>query len=224
MEGATHSRVWMIAAVLVALYVGGFLVFVLTLPNSPPSVTRADGIVALTGGDTRLDVAESLLEEGAGKRLLISGVYSANTKDELKHIVHGGRRFDCCADLGFAAQSTRGNAAEAASWARDHGYRSLLIVTANYHMPRSLHEFSARMPGVQLLPYPVAEDDVNVGSWWSDAHTLRVLHMEYVKYLASLFFSELVWRSDPAHDHWRSEHDGAHVSWDIQGLRGRETQ
>src|SRR5208282_3853957 len=102
-----------------------------------------------------------------------------------------GRRFDCCADLGFSAMSTHGNAAEAATWARAHGYRSLVIVTANYHMPRSLHEFAVQMPGMRLLAYPVEQDDVDVDEWWSDPHTMRVLHVEYAKYLGSLFFSAL---------------------------------
>lgn len=188
---SSRNTGWKIAAGLVGVYLIGFLAFVFSLPRAAAAPVHADGIVALTGGDTRLDTAESLLEQGAGKRLLISGVYSANTKSELKRLVHGGARFDCCADLGFHAMSTRGNAAEAASWARKHGYRSLVIVTANYHMPRSLHEFSAEMPGVRLLPYPVEEDNVDLNAWWSDPHTLRVLHVEYAKYLGSLFFTAL---------------------------------
>ena len=105
--------------------------------------------------------------------------------------MHGGPRFDCCADLGFSAMSTHGNAAEAAAWAHAHHYRSLLIVTANFHMPRTMNEFSAEMPGERLLPYPVAEDDVDVGAWWSSPHTLRILHLEYAKYLGSLFFTAI---------------------------------
>ena len=83
--------------------------------------------------------------------------------------------------------STHGNAVEAAEWARSHDYRSLVVVTANYHMPRSLHEFSAQMPDIALLPYPVAEDNVDLGGWWSHPHTLRILHVEYAKYLAACF-------------------------------------
>jgi uncharacterized SAM-binding protein YcdF (DUF218 family) len=182
---------WTFLAFLAGLYMGGFVLFVWNLPLTPVHTTRGDGIVALTGGDSRLDAAVALLEEGAGKRLLISGVHQNTTKADLKRLVHGGPRFDCCVDLGFSAQSTRGNAAEAATWARKHGYRSLVIVTANYHMPRSLHEFADAMPGVRLLPYPVQQDDVDVAEWWSDSHTLRVLHLEYAKYLGSLFFSAL---------------------------------
>jgi uncharacterized SAM-binding protein YcdF (DUF218 family) len=174
--------------VVLLIYVGGFVAFILSLPHTPADMVQGDGIVVLTGGDERIDAAAALLEEGAGKRLLISGVYTDNTKRALKRLVHGGTRFDCCADLGFSAKNTTGNAAEAAAWARSHGYHSLVIVTADYHMPRALNEFAAEMPGIQLLPFPVQEEDTNIREWWSDMHTLRVLHLEYLKYLRSLFF------------------------------------
>lgn len=205
MSSAPRSAVFTVATILVGAYAAGFLLFVLSLPGAPEHSVHADGIVALTGGDSRLDAATALLEEGVGKRLLISGVDRSLTKSELKRLVHGGPRFDCCADLGFAAMSTHGNAAEAAAWARAHGYKSLVIVTANYHMPRSLHEFAAEMPGVRLLPYPVEEDEVDVGAWWTNAHTLRVLHLEYAKYLGSLFFNAL---SPTRHrDRWHPDGD-----------------
>jgi uncharacterized SAM-binding protein YcdF (DUF218 family) len=191
LTGVARPTIWTILAFVAGLYVGGFLVFVWSLPPTPARAVRADGIVALTGGDSRLDAAAALLEEGAGRRLLISGVHPAITKSDLKRLVHGGDRFECCADLGFVATSTHGNAAEAATWAHRHGYRSLIIVTANYHMPRSIHEFAVEMPDVRLLPYPVQEDDVDVGSWWSDEHVFRVLHLEYAKYLGSLVFGAL---------------------------------
>lgn len=198
---------WKIAAAICGLYLAGFLLFVVSLPRPPAGAVHADAIVALTGGDTRLDAAEALLEEGAGQRLLISGVGPSITKGQLKRLVHGGRRFDCCADLGFRALSTRGNAVEAAEWARSHDYHSLVIVTANYHMPRSLHEFSAQMPDIALLPYPVAEDNVDLGGWWSHPHTLRILHVEYAKYLASLLYTALGGTS--AH---RAAGDSAHAA------------
>ena len=83
------------------------------------------------------------------------------------------QRFDCCADLGFSAANTHGNAAEAAAWTQAHGYHRLVIVTASYHMPRSLAEFSAEMPGVELEPWPVEPDGVDLKAWWHDPHALQ---------------------------------------------------
>src|SRR6185312_2272994 len=94
-------------------------------------------------------------------------------------------RFDCCTDLGHVAANTRGNAEETAEWAHDHRYKSLIVVTASYHMPRSLTEFQAAMPKEQLVAYPVEPDGVDLHGWWHNPTTLRLLHYEYVKYLAS---------------------------------------
>jgi len=186
-------------AIAIALYAVGFVVFVTNLPGPKVHMRPAQGIVALTGGDERLAAAVNLLESREGQRLLISGVHSSTTKEELKHLAHGGARFDCCADLGYAAENTRGNAQEAANWARAHRFRSLIVVTARYHMPRSLTEFQAAMPGMALEAYPVEPQDIDLGAWWHDARALHVLHSEYVKYLASTVMNA-VSRKDPALD------------------------
>lgn len=154
---------WRVVAGVAAIYLAGFIVFMATLPEpiADSNLGRADGIVALTGEDARLVPAVALLEEGAASRLLISGVFPETTKSDLKTLTHGGARFDCCADLGFTARDTRGNAHEAAQWVRAHRFRSLIVVTGSYHMPRSLLEFGAAMPGVKLIAFPVDTDPTN---------------------------------------------------------------
>ncbi len=186
-------------AILAAVYAAGFLLFVATLPVARPDARPAQGIVALTGGDERVAAAVDLLEKRSAGRLLISGVHPSTTKAELKQLVHGGARFDCCADLGYAAENTRGNAQEAARWARAHRFKSLIIVTARYHMPRSLTEFQAAMPDVALEPYPVQPLDMDLDAWWRDTRALRVLQGEYVKYVAATL-RNAVDREDPAPD------------------------
>jgi uncharacterized SAM-binding protein YcdF (DUF218 family) len=186
-------------------YLAGFFVFLADLPVSSGGAVRGDGIVALTGSEERVDAAVALLEGGVGKRLLISGVHPFITKEQLKRIAHGGQRFDCCVDLGFMASNTHENALEATDWSRMHGYKSLVVVTANYHMPRSLVEFSADMPGVVLVPYPVEPDNINFRRWWRDPHSFRVLQGEYIKYLGSLVLTAL----PAAFEHLGFHHEGA---------------
>jgi uncharacterized SAM-binding protein YcdF (DUF218 family) len=173
--------------ILLALvvYAAGFLLFLANLPSAPDN-PQADGIVALTGGDARLDTAVALLEKGAGKRLLISGVDPETDKETLRRISNGAARFNCCADLGYAAEDTRGNADEAAEWAREHDFHSLIVVTARYHMPRALQEFAHVMPGITLIAYPVETGSVDVAAWWRHRDTAILLQREYMKYLASL--------------------------------------
>jgi uncharacterized SAM-binding protein YcdF (DUF218 family) len=181
---------------LFVCYAVGFALFVLSLPRpAVASESKADAIVALTGEGGRLAPAVLLLEHGGGKRLLISGVNKATSKRSLKTLLQdAGSAFDCCADLGFAAADTRGNAEEAAKWAREHDYRSLIVVTTSYHMPRSLAEFGAQMPDVKLVPFPVPEER-NPTPWQS----FRRLNGEYAKFLASVArigFQGLTGRAD----------------------------
>jgi uncharacterized SAM-binding protein YcdF (DUF218 family) len=175
-------------AVLAVLYFAGLLLFVRSLPQpaDPAAPIHADAIVALTGEGGRLAPAVMLLEEGAGARLLITGVNPVTSKGDLRPLLNGGASFDCCADLGFEAANTRGNAAEAAAWARTHDYRSLIVVTADYHMPRSLLEFSAAMPGVTLVPYAVSPERNGV------LQRLPGLNAEFDKYLVSALLLKLV--------------------------------
>jgi uncharacterized SAM-binding protein YcdF (DUF218 family) len=174
---------WRFLAGVAVVYLIGFIVFMAALPEplANGKVGRADGIVALTGEDARLGPAVALLERGVGARLLISGVFPETTRDDLKELTHGGARFDCCADLGFAARDTRGNAREAADWARKHKFKSLIVVTASYHMPRSLAEFAAAMPDVRLIAYPVETNPENptfLRRWGR-------MQAEYAKFLAA---------------------------------------
>ncbi|HEV2561483.1 MAG TPA: YdcF family protein [Rhizomicrobium sp.] len=201
MEQATKRSAFggflIFALAAIAAYTIGFVYFTLTLPKTPDKIDSPDAIVALTGGGARLDAAVALFERGIGKRLLITGVYSTTTKRDLKSIVHGGRRFDCCVDLGFAAEDTHGNASETATWMRAHHYRRLVVVTASYHMPRSMAEFSSEMPGVKLAAYPVEPDGIDLNSWWRDPRAIRLLQAEYAKYLASLVLTKFIHQSKP---------------------------
>lgn len=175
---------------VIGLYVAGFLLFVVTLPQAPHDLHRVDAIVALTGGEMRITSAYALFEKGVGKRLLISGVHPSTTRAVLKRRLKGGARFDCCVDLGYAAENTLENAREAAAWARFYRFRNLLIVTARYHMPRSLAEFREAMPGVLIAPYPIDPESLPKG-WWHDWRSLRLLHGEYAKYLAATVLRHL---------------------------------
>ena len=153
-----------------------------------PEPPAADAIVALTGAsDVRLGAAMRLLEAKKGARLLISGVNRGATRADIRDVVRGyGVLFDCCVDLGFQAESTLGNAEETAEWARGHRFDSLVVVTSDYHMPRSLVELRAALPGVELHPYPV-ETDLDAQRWWASGDSARRITLEYCKYLVVLF-------------------------------------
>ena len=177
-----------IAAILALALMAGFAVFANSVKNlAPPGLPKADGIVVLTGGDDRIAAGLELIAAGNGRRLLISGVHSSNrTPDVLRrHFGGNDHVFKCCIDLGYDATSTIGNADEARDWAETWGYRSLLVVTSSFHMPRSLAEFSHAMPRVKLIAYPVAPRHMSFDAWWRQRAPLRLLAGEYLKFLAS---------------------------------------
>ena len=130
----------------------------------------------------------ALLQSGHGQRLLISGVNRRTTREQIRLVARAvaGPTYDCCVDLGFEAIDTVGNAREASEWARARGYDRLILVTADYHMPRALLELRGAMPRVRLTPYPVATEDVDARRWWKTPQGLRLMVMEYDKYLVIL--------------------------------------
>jgi len=173
---------------LVFLGALGFVSFADGLPRSETRVTtKTDGIVVLTGGASRIVDAIELLASGHGKRLLISGVHPSTTPDELTRVNPDFERLlDCCIDLGHQATNTIGNAVETARWVREKNFKSIIVVTSGWHMPRALIEIENELPDVQLIPYPVVSERMRDVTWWSDAPTMRLLLIEYVKYLASI--------------------------------------
>jgi uncharacterized SAM-binding protein YcdF (DUF218 family) len=173
----------LIAAVLV--FVGGFWMFAERVRVQPPPPPRAEAIVALTGGSLqRLSTGVRLLQEHKGERLLISGVNRIVTDQELFEALHlDADLAHCCIDLGRTAQDTLGNASETAQWARSHHYRSLILVTDDYHMPRSQAELALAMPEAEIHPYPVRTRWTDPKLWRSDLGAASRLGSEYVKYL-----------------------------------------
>lgn len=177
-----------LAFVLVlALFVGGFLYFANLVGSMvPPDSIRADGIVVLTGGSQRLKLALDLLGKGMGERLLISGVHQSTTPQQLRRLTRSSSAmFNCCVDMGYEALDTIGNAQETVGWISEHGYRRVLVVTNNYHMPRSLIELRRADPQTEFIAYPVINSNLKARNWLADPNTLRILISEYVKIIAT---------------------------------------
>jgi len=177
-----------VAGFVVALTVG-FGVFAehISLLTQPTDMRTADGIIVLTGGQSRLSAAFDLLKAGKGKRLLISGVNPHADRRALREVTGGDKRlFTCCVDIDHVALDTIGNAEQSAKWVAAHDYGRVILVTNNYHMPRSLLEMHRLLPQANVEPYPVVNSKLDDGSWLTKPDALRVLATEYVKYLAAL--------------------------------------
>jgi uncharacterized SAM-binding protein YcdF (DUF218 family) len=175
-----------LCATLVLGLTGGFAWFLWSLPADEVVLHRdADGIVVLTGGASRIADAIELLAAGRGKRLLISGVNRATTSGEISRLnPELGRMVGCCVDFDRSL-NTLGNAIETKHWAESRGFRSLIVVTSNYHMPRAMAEIAHQLPEVALLPFPVVADKLRAEPWWTRGATMKLMLSEYLKYVVA---------------------------------------
>ena len=180
-------RVLLVLAVLAGAWAIGLAWFVAQAGrNGESDPDHTDAIVVLTGGSERLRAGFDLLAQGAAERLLVSGVHRDVTLGQLFALGPTDESLRCCVDLGYAADDTIGNAREAAAWMQAHGFHSLRLVTSNYHMPRSMLEFRAAMPGIEIKRQPVDPGTVHLDRWWAWPGTARLIVSEYNKFLVAL--------------------------------------
>ncbi len=170
----------------------GLIAFLNSVPQADgraPGETRApQAIAVLTGGPARIDAGMTLLEAGAGERLLISGVNPSTSRAQIADLWAGDEDlFDCCVDLGLKAETTSGNAEEVGEWMATHRYTELILVTSDYHMPRALVEIRRRAPTARVTPFPVFSGRLNHHSRPISLVDWRVIAGEYTKYLAARF-------------------------------------
>jgi uncharacterized SAM-binding protein YcdF (DUF218 family) len=153
--------------------------------EGPPPVS--DGIVVLTGGAGRVELALRLLAEGRSQQLLVSGTGPGDVGAIVARAgLDAGLSARLPAEritLGRGARTTRGNAIETADWVAAHGIRSLIVVTSGYHLPRAMVELRRTLPpGVAMHPVPLvphAPDGHDQPPW-------RLLLSEYAKWLGAL--------------------------------------
>ena len=166
------------------LWVAGLFQFASLVPKQvlDPS-TRTNAIVVLTGGSRRLGEGLELLSGGLAEKLFVSGVYRGVDVHKLLQIVmRNPRELETRIGIGNAT-NTAENALETMVWMRTREYRSLRLVTAAYHMPRSLLEFRHAMPAVTLVPHPVFPENVKQDRWWAWPGTGSLMASEYNKFL-----------------------------------------
>lgn len=169
------------------LWLGGFGLFLVSLPTAAPELPRGAGIVVLTGGAGRVGEGLRLLEADPTARLLVSGVHQATGFTDL--VRSEGRSPQALAErvtLGRAARSTRGNAEETAAWARTQAIDSLIVVTSAYHMPRALLLLRRALPEARLVPHPVTPRTWREPWGRLSPGFLRLAAGEYAKWLAAL--------------------------------------
>ncbi|MET3589196.1 uncharacterized SAM-binding protein YcdF (DUF218 family) [Bartonella silvatica] len=168
--------------IIILLFCIGFIVFSeKTERLQPPNhLQKADAIIVLTGGENRIETGLYLLKKGVGSRLLISGVNATTTLKSFMHTRHiTPQLFTCCVDIGHKAINTKGNAKESAAWIKKHHYKTVYIVTHDYHMWRSMRELKYLMPDIHFIAYPVKSH--HNASMIQQINQIRILAFQYIK-------------------------------------------
>lgn len=160
-----------LASALLLAWALGFIAFAVLMPR-PAGGERTDGIVVLTGGAGRVQRGAALLAQDAARRMLISGVDRRVTAAELAATYHLAPALMARVDLGRSAVDTRSNALETRRWIASHGYRSIRLVTTDWHMRRARFELRQVLNGVTVVQDAVPSEPSLLG-----------LLREYNKYL-----------------------------------------
>lgn len=179
----------------VSIWLMGFIWFITLIPSPNRLQVNypTDAIVVLTGGHGRTEQGLALLQRGAAKRLFVSGVHRQTDKTAIfsqfrrKHPAEYAR-LQSRITLGKRALDTRGNAVETAEWVARNHIKNLRLVTANYHIPRSMIEFERALPRTAIIPAPVYIDHFKTGDWWADKASFKLVMSEYHKTIASLVY------------------------------------
>ena len=168
-----------LAIILLVLLVWGMglLAFAARVAHSTPAPEppKAEGLVVLTGmSSQRIEEGMHLLREGKAQRMLVSGVNLTVHPRDFKIMFRvSPRLFACCVDLGRDAVDTRSNGEESAAWVKKNGYRSIRLITTDWHMPRAYFELRQALPkNVSIIRDAVRSEP-----------DLRILLTEYHKYL-----------------------------------------
>lgn len=171
---------------LAALWLGGLVWYANDIPRAVDDpASRTDAVVVLTGGSGRVDVGLALLAERRAEKLLVTGVGRDVDLDQLLKVSmrQDARFLKDRIVLGHEAGDTPGNAREAADWMAREGFSSLRLVTASYHMRRSLLEFRRALPDARIVAHPVFPSGFRLAEWWRWPGTLSLLASEYSKFL-----------------------------------------
>ncbi|CAM3078211.1 DUF218 domain-containing protein [Sphingomonas antarctica] len=136
-----------LCGLVLILWALGFVIFAGTLPR-PAGPQKTDAIVVPTGGAGRIGRGLALLQAGQAQRMLVTGVDRRVRPTELANIQGAPPALvACCVDLGREAVDTRSNGEETARWIARRKYKSVRLVTTDWHMRRAKFELDQATGG-----------------------------------------------------------------------------
>ncbi|MBF8251032.1 MAG: YdcF-like protein of unknown function DUF218 [Deltaproteobacteria bacterium] len=162
-----------------------FSLFINELRVATDEITYADAIVVLTGGTGRVEEGLRLFREGRGGYLILSGVEETSSLGA----IFPGRDLKTTVDtsriiLDIESRRTIDNAFNVKKIVEEKGFKSLVLVTSNYHMKRASTILSKTINGeVKLYRNPVRGPNFKDEEWWGNLKSLKLVTSEFFKYI-----------------------------------------
>ena len=162
---------------------------ILTLQKDP--INLSSKVVILTGGTNRIKEGFEVIYKLDKKsitnlKVLVSGTGKGFSKLSLQEKLNPGfdlRLIECCVELDSVSQNTYSNAIETSKWVSKNNIEEILLITSNYHIPRSILEFQNKMPNLKILYYPIIPKKHQINKWLKSFETFSLIFIEYCKYI-----------------------------------------
>lgn len=150
------KRFFKLIAIIILAWVACFIIFLIIIPSPqkvPQTLPQVEAVVILTGDYFRLEKGVEVFVKSNAKKILLSGVPKKIPKKSVLRRIKQLSKVELQPEtlfLGHIADSTISNATEAKIFMDLNGYKSLNLVTSNYHIPRSLYLFNRAMPNCEI--------------------------------------------------------------------------
>ncbi|MDC0074525.1 YdcF family protein [Alphaproteobacteria bacterium] len=173
---------------LIILLFGFFIFLYSTIFSYKTDDRYTDAVVVFTGSPGRLNEGVKILEKKLAKKMLVTGVNSNTIHKTEEWLSNLTSQYDCCIELGVQAQNTEGNARETLDWIKANKFTSIRLVTANYHMPRSVIELKRfAEKKLTIIKHPTNDHSSKKNKIITYEISYIILFFrEYLKYLYSL--------------------------------------
>ena len=191
-----NFRVIILVALILILYFMSFINFLFNVDKNfmvKNNINNINNIVVLTGNAGRLAVGLDLMDNNINSRMLITGVAKGvKYSDIIKNRDSKKDRID----LGYNAHSTLGNALETALWVKERNINDIILITDNWHMPRTLLLFKASMPNREIVPYALKTVNFKFKDYLQFYNITFFIYEEHMKYIISHVQVLYLWLSN----------------------------
>lgn len=151
-------------------------------------LTKADAIVAISGGETESRAREAirLYHEGYAPTLIFSGAaldpHSPSNAAAMQRqaLISGVPKKDILLEEDSA--NTYENAAGVARIVKERQYKSILLVTSPYHQRRASLTFQHELgPDVKIINHSTTDQNWRRSKWWDDEYSKDLTIAEFQK-------------------------------------------